>query len=267
MMNEMINYIDFDKIAEIAFSGVRRAAVFMGLGLNSGLNPEFHNYELTSLAQIQLIPSSLPDEKIQHFKEEFCKWIITCGLRELIETYNLFLDNLYHVCLILETNFQHLTQEDILKRTKEFNNNGLSKKIQKIEGLCKLEFPSKNCLLSLQKARNCLAHRRGVVSSEDFTDNDQCLIIQWRGLRVWAEEPDGTQHELGPILKEPVCFRNGAIVNAQQIIRSKSFINGDIILFQPHELAEICWFFLNSTKFVCRAIIEYYKQKGVVILK
>ena len=58
-------------------------------------------YELTDISPIHLVPSNVPEETIAHFKTEFGRWVITNGLRELIETFALFLDRTHNACLFM----------------------------------------------------------------------------------------------------------------------------------------------------------------------
>jgi hypothetical protein len=48
-MAEIEYNIDFGKILAVALKGVRRATVFLGLGLNAALDPEFNKYQLPKL--------------------------------------------------------------------------------------------------------------------------------------------------------------------------------------------------------------------------
>ena len=66
--------------------GVRRASVFLGLGVNAARNPQFKDYQLQNLALFRIMPDALPDETIAHFKENFEEWVISCALRELTES-------------------------------------------------------------------------------------------------------------------------------------------------------------------------------------
>lgn len=73
--------LDFDRIHEVALKGIRRAAVFMGLGVNAARDIGYRAYELTDLTQIQIVPSGANDQQVKQFKQEFEIWIIANGLR------------------------------------------------------------------------------------------------------------------------------------------------------------------------------------------
>jgi hypothetical protein len=80
--------LDLDELFDIALKGIRRAAVFMGLGVNAAIDQNFRSYQLTALTQIQLVPDDVPPETLAHFKEEFRIWIEAGGFRELADNSN-----------------------------------------------------------------------------------------------------------------------------------------------------------------------------------
>src|SRR5688572_21249022 len=89
---ETVN-IDADQMAGIARVGVRRAAIFMGLGLHAAKRPDFNDYELSKLPfeagetglPMDFVPRDAPKATVEQFKAEFATWITGCGLRELLE--------------------------------------------------------------------------------------------------------------------------------------------------------------------------------------
>jgi len=60
--------IDFGKLLEVALKGVRRATVFLGLGVNAALDKNFNKYQLTDIAQIQLLSPGVDAQTLFHFK-------------------------------------------------------------------------------------------------------------------------------------------------------------------------------------------------------
>lgn len=84
--------IDLDQLMDVALKGVRRTAVFLGLGLNAASRADFNDYELWKLAPkdangnyegltFGLVPDNAPSETLKHYKEEFGVWVINNGLR------------------------------------------------------------------------------------------------------------------------------------------------------------------------------------------
>ena len=109
--------------------GVRRASVFLGLGVNAARNPQFKDYQLQNLALFRIMPDALPDETIAHFKENFEEWVISCALHELTETLDVFLDSVHRACLLMATNQGTVTPEEANKWGPVFERGGLDSKL------------------------------------------------------------------------------------------------------------------------------------------
>ena len=90
--------INLPIIQNIAILGVRRTAVFMGLGINAANKSDFKQYELANFTGLEFIEPISDEKTLDEFKSEFGRWIIGNGLRELIETFCIFLDEIHVVC-------------------------------------------------------------------------------------------------------------------------------------------------------------------------
>ncbi|NWF74711.1 MAG: hypothetical protein HXY51_16970 [Nitrospirae bacterium] len=123
--------VDLDDIQEIALKGVRRAAVFMGLGLNAAFNKDFKDYRLSQITKVDLVPPDANDAQIENFKKEFSYWIIGNGLRELIENFHVFLDRLHDGCLLFKvTKVGGSSPQEVQAAGEKFYYVGLSAKLR-----------------------------------------------------------------------------------------------------------------------------------------
>jgi hypothetical protein len=251
--------IDFSKTKDIADRGVRRAAVFMGIGINAVLGKERLNYDLTNITQIQLMPSNVSDETHAHFKDEFSIWITGNGFRELIETFKVFLDELHHICLILASSKGILSIEKVKSFDKNFPREGLPQKLSLLNDHFNVSPKYPKYLKTLNKARNCLTHRRGIVGFEDCNDID-VLKINWLGIDIFVEEPNGNKTLMTEIPEGGLFLPEGGSVNLQVVQREKKVNRGDIIKFTPRELAEICHYFLIESSNTCGTAINFAKS-------
>jgi hypothetical protein len=61
-------------------------------------------------------------------------------------------------------------------------------------------------LLSINNARNCLVHRRGIISQRDL-NSDDTMRVEWRKLHIFLQNQDG-EHDLviGQIARRRVPF-------------------------------------------------------------
>ncbi len=54
--------IKFDQIDQAAMIGIRRAAVFLGLGVNAANDPFLKNYRLTHETSVEILPNPISPE-------------------------------------------------------------------------------------------------------------------------------------------------------------------------------------------------------------
>jgi hypothetical protein len=258
--------VDFDQIREIAQRGVRRAAVFMGLGLNAAYDKDFKDYRLSKITKVELVSSDASEEQIERFKKDFSYWIIGNGLRELTETFNIFLDRLHDACLLFTIIKAGglSTQEEVRAAAKKFHRGGLLDKLVTLKKEFEIEPNNLEYLISINKARNCLTHRRGIVGELDVGD-DRKLHLKWRGMEAFVKTPDGEEIILLPGgLTEPLELKEGGgNLMLRFPDRAKTFALGDQLILTPSELTELGHLVLQETDAINAGGIAYAKKLGI----
>ncbi len=255
--------ISFAKIKEIALLGVRRAGIFMGLGVNAALDKDFKKFDLTEITQLQFISADIDDKTISEIKEEFGYWIISCGLRELIESFAIFLDNIHLASVHMAVSKSILSVEEAKKIAPQFPRKGIKDKLPLILERFGIGPKNPNYILSISKARNCLAHRRGIIGQEDCLTTKE-LEVKWLGFDIFIETPSGEVHTF-PIPAEGIYLKNGGIAGVKFPERTKIFMIGEQIRFLPKDLAEICNSFVFSTNEICNSFLKYGNSIGIKI--
>lgn len=255
-------HIDFSKIQEIAVKGVRRTAVFMGLGLNAMRDPEFKKYGLTGITELEFVPGNIDEETLVHFKTEFGSWIVANGLRELIETFSVFLDAIYAGCLWIALSCGQTTADKAKSRDKKFRYKGLSDKLTLLRDEFLVEVSDRSRLESINQARNCLTHRRGIVSIEDCVGGKE-LVVKWIGFDIYAETPSGEIVSLQPVPQEGIYLPDGGHIMLRFSEHTKSFPLRSLVTFTPRELSEICHFVLRMTGEIMQLAEIYARKSGV----
>ncbi|MDF1855925.1 hypothetical protein [Pseudooceanicola sp.] len=256
--------LDFDGILEIALKGVRRSSVFMGLGVNAALDPSNSNYQLSHITRIQVIPDDAPQEALEHFKEEFKIWIEACALREATESFALFLDELHRACSVIHAVKGNGSMEEVSEKQSKFAKEGLPNKLNILEQRFGVTSAHSGNLSLINRARNCLTHRKGLVGLEDIRDQPK-FTVAWRGLDLFVEEPDGTKSDLGEIPEGGLLLENGGFVGVEFVERSRTFDLGTMLSLSPRDLAEICWFLAKEAKTITNSAISYAQANGVVM--
>jgi hypothetical protein len=264
MNNESI-HIDLDQVLQIALTGVKRASVFMGLGVNAAINDDFNKYQLSEITSIQLIPDDLSEETVKHFKEEFRLWVEAGGFRELVDTFINYLDSIYESCLLMKTTQERSLLAKLSKRNLDYRKNGLPNKFKELSEFFGVVPFKESYLLSLNRARNCLTHRRGIVGEDDFLHGDSEFTIKWLGLDLFIQEPDGKKHFLYGKQQEGLVLKNGGDVMLGFIERIRTFSRGDKLIFSTRDLAEICWYYEYESKKLLESVICFANTLGIQI--
>ncbi len=257
--------IDFNQIREVADKPVKRAAAFMGLGLNAAYDKEFKNYQLAPITQIEVIPSNLNSNSISHLKSEFALWIIAGGLNELIEGFESFLERIHLIPLLIKLRNGTLTHLEARKERKKFTYLGLKDKLSLLREKHSLNLEDAPYLESLAFARNCFTHRHGIVSPADLKNGASELTIEWKGMDVFVSTPEGEEIPIIPSAgKESIFLKKGGTIKLRpNVIRSCKFAKGQLIQLSPHDLAEICLFVKTTSRAFIQEVQAYVKRQVI----
>jgi hypothetical protein len=264
--------INLDHLKEVAIKGVRRAALFLGLGLNAANREDFRDYELWKVPEgdeyrglnFSLIPDNAGEDDLRIYKDEFGCWVINNGLRELVERFVLFLDQAHHLCLFVSKSFEgnRLNNHSALQ-TEFVNRPGMSWKLRTLKERFGIEFANSELLETLYDARNCLSHRLGVVLNGKDCGEDGLFHLKWVGVDVFIRFTNGVEHPIGEmigvVLEEPgeVCTRISE--------RTLSFRHGEVIRLHPKQLAEMCFFVQTAVDACMASLIAYFQKLGIEV--
>lgn len=257
--------INFDHILDIALRGVRRASLFMGLGINAATDPQFKSFGLTKFSNLQIGPTELSEEDFAEVKDNFRLWIEAAGFRELVDTFGVFLDAIHWSCSLAKE-FSSSRQPSmsifqyVSERQSRFVGEGIPNKLNILKQCFGLDIKHADQLKSLNKARNCLTHRRGLVAAQDC-DGDR-LRVSWLGMDLLAIENNGTEH-LILVDTLPIHMEHGGKISIRMEMRERYFFVDQMVALATHDLAEICWFFDMESRAICSAAIKYSKDAGI----
>ena len=250
-MSEVVEVnIDVKHLSNIAQTGVRRATLFMGLGLNAVQRPEFRDYELQKLAKesgvggipLQLIPPGASDETLAKYKEEFSAWLTGCGFREILEYYGLMLDHMHKHCLMV-AQFRHFidTLGDPAKLQRNFSRRlGVIDKHDELKSRFGIAPKFAEHMDTFYSARNALTHGLGIVRPEDTGDGG-ALRLCWNAMDVTVKgETSGSLIPLAKVLGVPLTEPSSMWL--QFVERQSVFDVGSKVKLSSQDLYEICFF-------------------------
>jgi len=263
MDNKSLLNIDVRKVLEVALLGVRRAAMFMGLGVNASENPAIVDYQIQGFKEIRLLPDNLPQEIIQESKLNFWQWIIGNGLTELLHHYSVFLDELYAVGLVIKTvrkvdDFKTIAPRISLFRSKT----SIASKLRIILEELELESQFRTHFYGFVKARNSLIHANGRVLPEHCSNrNKDRLDIAWPGFDFIVRDPMGQETQCQP----DVIVQAGSEILFRMVTRERSFSLGEIVQFSPTDLTEICYMVTRDARELVDCVTGTAKKLGILI--
>lgn len=254
--------INFVAIKEIADRAIRRTAVFVALGLNSAKRCSEYDLDLEDVRHLALLPNDPSEEVALVCSEEFATWIITCGLRELLETFGTFLDEIDWACNGMRLHYSCEVEKSRPLSLEGFRYKGLTEKLGFLADMYSLKLDNSEMLISINRARHCLAHRRGIVGVEDCQKTN-ALDVRWLGIEFFAETPSGIRIPAPTPLNNPYPFEEVGVVKWRWCERHSSFQIGSRVQLSPRDLGEICYFFELASGQLIDEAVAYGRQLGV----
>lgn len=256
--------IDLDAVLARAMKGVRRSYVFMGLGVNSADDENLINYQLTPVTNLQLLEDGLGKETVIGFKNNYKEWVLNNAFREAIESFHIFIEEIF-ICLIIikkKANDIHRVKKDICR----FEKLPFPSKMEYLKKEFAVQPEFIDYIKSINKARNCLAHRGSVVSIKDYNNSSKtALILNWRGINMVLKDKDGEREcEMSELIG--IITKHETQVGVKFVDRRKSFNAGQVFALHPKELAEILWYWTFEINKICSLSVEYAKYSGVKLI-
>jgi len=98
------------------------------------------------------------------------------------------------------------------KRNSDYRKKSFRKKFKELSEFFGVVPFKESYLLSLNRARNCLTHRRGIVGEDDFLHGESEFTIKWLALDMFIQEPDGKKHFLYGKQQECLMLKKGGNV-------------------------------------------------------
>lgn len=260
-MQETITF-NLDHVLEILRKGIRRADVFMGIGLNAATHdpPVSHILAPEGPHHIRLVKEELTDEERAHVAAEFGKWVRTNGIRELIETFSIFLHRLYMPMFVMRQG--RGLEGEKLPAPDRFERMGIADQVDAFAMTVPVSDADRRMLASLNQARNCFAHRQGRVGERDIDAETAAFCVRWSAFQLEIAEPDGN------IVVEDAMFgrvfENGGMVQLRVVEREKAFALDDELILEKRELKEICFAVLTIGQRFLQGAISAATEAGVL---
>ncbi|MBO9655175.1 MAG: hypothetical protein J7562_12655 [Agrobacterium tumefaciens] len=207
------------------------------------------------------------DKKEYHFENirtaknhelhiNFQSWAAISVLRDLIENFSIFLMEVYKVAL--ET---HPTGSFSCTLT-QFERRGIEDQLIVLEKDFAVSPAWIERLTGYNRARNCLAHRAGVVGTNDATDGSN-LVVRWLVAEANLQESVSApvQEVEGPMASLiQTQHIEGRFARVSILDRERRVAVGKTLYFNPNEIFEICQTFQMAA-----AAFSGLSQEGMIV--
>lgn len=252
--------VSLDDLLSFASEKISLAYFYMGFSLNCSDRQDCTRYRLPITVHIDDFKEFSGDQ-LNNAKAHYRNWIIGTSLGDAIQSHAIFLDEIYILCLLVDEEIKKEFSQNKTGLFNSFEKKGAAGKAQHLREAYKFLGETHSAYLhGLTKTRNCLVHSDGLVDKRHFTEGD-ALIVRWLGLDRSVTDEDGnpiTFNELQPGHHE--IRASMKLVN-----RQRSFEEGQRISFDPQDLEEIFWTFLNWAKHTVDGFARYAHGAGVPI--
>ncbi|MEJ1119774.1 hypothetical protein V9K92_14975 [Phyllobacterium sp. CCNWLW109] len=179
----------------------------------------------------------------QQLQVDFQSWAVASVVRDLIESFSIFLWDVYSHAVANNP-------DGVFSSTPtKFEQRGIEDQLKILTVDFGIDSAWTSILNGYNKARNCLAHRSGIVAAKDATDGNE-LVIRWLVLSIQTHDGATTQTIPSQGLMENLI--QGSHISG---IGSHLFINdrekrvaiGNELQFFPDEFFGICQTFQLAT--------------------
>ena len=259
-------HIDLRGIGTPLFVVIQRSFDLVSLGIRASQELPERDLELPE-SFLQLIASSRARLTFDDARKEFRAWVIASGLRDCIEGIGLLFEEVRRVCALYSfgprSRLTRATwQRAMVSDSKKFRNLNLPDKIHWLHKMYSLDLLTDNTsrLLTLNRARNCLVHRYGVVSDRDCNEAMH-LAVEWEGIEFLVEGDDG----LRSIALPGGVVKKGETLCMRPTKRRREFSIGERIDLTIEEFASLLWFFFKYGKLIPTVIEDYGRRCGFTI--
>jgi hypothetical protein len=205
----------------------------------------------------------------------FRTWTIGNGFRELLDTaVTNFLEAVFLDCRALTflTEQSSKSFADIELEVEDFNSRIASElsKFRKIPLIQKLgtlkkhyglrfETTLEECILSIQRARNCLTHNQGMVTSNDFDEDggEDGLPIMWVHIEI-TKQTGGQPF----VIKSKEDVGSGGLYEFGSRLLKKIFKAGAQLVISPRDFTEIAFTLFIFSQTVAEAVSDHASGLG-----
>jgi hypothetical protein len=192
--------------------------------------PTNDDHHLT-IGSSQYVFNSIANTPSNVLHSEFQRWAARVVLRDLIESFSLYLIELY------QTSVSSSKASDAPMTAERFERRGLEDQLSAFANHFDVDEQWTTRLVAFNRARNCLAHRQGLVGDRDVTEG-KYLVVRWLKADVSLTPGNGDSGPMAELIRGQLLAGQHASFSIED--KEKHFIAGSAITLDPDDVLEIC---------------------------
>jgi hypothetical protein len=241
--------INLDAIFEPARKGVARGYTFAGFAINAANDPRLTEFHLRSKASLRFLPDPTSPGLLASHKKKFAIWALGNGFREAMEAFGVTLDRIYEACLAADEAAQGREGRADPKALETFRGRaGIYGKVRTLREKFQLETSIPDDFRSLNLARNCLSHRRGIVGEQDCNEDGQ-LVLRFLTMELSIAHADGRETRVDEKALESggvYVGAGGGMLQARVVEHRLPFQVGSILTLTPENMGGLFFSIMNA---------------------
>lgn len=258
---------------------------------------------------------TLPDVELPHqlssapelwdserLRKEFGRWILAAGVRDAVEAFSSVLESTREILAAWSISLEgerisaDLWNTRLVDEGQSFHSKGLPHKLDFLRKKYAVALPptKEEYLLSINRARNCLVHRNGIVALQDINagpseireairshrtasptepwTNEQIrtalqnagiepfLEVKWLRLKLFVER-DGKRSYLD--MRAAPHDVGGGVLGLEVQLAERKFGLSEAVVFDANEFSEIAWTLSKCAHNLTEAVERRGRELGV----
>lgn len=177
-------------------------------------------------------------------RNSYRSWLLTRGFHDLVRGLHGSLEEAYLWIELVKMQGQRLPasnfDELVSKLKKDANGKNLPDLLEAVSSGLNSRFSWEAQALSLNRVRNCLEHRNGIVTERDAGVRSTAMQLSVPSIQLTITQNDGSELKLTP----GMILEGGREVSLRIVPRHIEFKVGEPIVFAANDFGEIafgCW--------------------------
>lgn len=238
--------VSLDGLLGALHKDIQRVTNLVAVGIQSPVDLDEESLAIRSDPISFRFGNSPPWASNDDASSDYQDWVYGNGLRDVLESVGSFLEEVRQILALWSLGDRQSAGEqltgaiwtaELQDAGKRFHRLGFPDKVDRLRTEFRMHVDTtlNEHVLSANVARNCLVHRRGIVSERDL-NRDNALVVSWRRMAVVLKDEDG-EHPL--VFGERLKKEAAVIMKVEDT--AKEFGLGERVIFSATEFAEICW--------------------------